>query len=38
MIDISSGNVGLKGQGDIVIIPSGRNVDENPFQDWIAEI
>ncbi len=31
-----SGNVGLDGDGDIVIILSGRNVDEEPFRDWIA--
>jgi threonine dehydratase len=33
-----TGKVDLKGQGDIVIILSGRNVDEEPFQDWIADI
>ena len=30
------GKVKLDGEGDIVIILSGRNVDEEPFQDWIA--
>ena len=31
-----SGKVRLDGEGDIVIILSGRNVDEEPFQNWIA--
>ena len=30
------GRVRLDGEGDIVIILSGRNVDEQPFRDWIA--
>ena len=31
-----TGKVRLDGEGDIVVILSGRNVDEEPFQDWIA--
>ena len=31
-----AGKVRLDGDGDIVIILSGRNVDEEPFQNWIA--
>lgn len=31
-----SGMVRLDGEGDIVIILSGRNVDEEPFRHWIA--
>lgn len=30
------GKVDLDGDGDIVIVLSGRNVDETPFRDWIA--
>ena len=29
--------VSLDGEGDIVIVLSGRNVDEEPFQKWIGE-
>lgn len=28
----------LEGDGDIVVVISGRNVDEQPFRDWIAEV
>ena len=31
-----TGKVRLDGEGDVVIILSGRNVDEEPFRDWIA--
>lgn len=30
------GKVNLDGEGDVVVVLSGRNVDEQPFQDWIA--
>lgn len=30
-----SGEVDLSGEGDIVVVVSGRNVDEGPFQNWI---
>lgn len=33
-----SGKVKLDGDSDIVVIISGRNVDEGPFQDWIAAV
>jgi threo-3-hydroxy-L-aspartate ammonia-lyase len=33
-----SGKVPLNGEGDVVIILSGRNVDEGPFQKWISEV
>lgn len=32
---VLSGQVDLSGSGDIVIVISGRNVDEAKFQDWI---
>lgn len=28
----------LDGEGDVVVVLSGRNVDEAPFQDWIAAV
>lgn len=31
-----TGKVRPDGEGDVVIILSGRNVDETPFRDWIA--
>ncbi len=31
-----SGKEPLDGEGDIVVVLSGRNVDEAPFQNWIA--
>jgi len=31
-----SGRVNLVGEGDIVVVVSGRNVDEGRFRDWIA--
>jgi len=31
-----SGKINLDGDGDIVIVLSGRNVDEAPFRDWIG--
>ena len=31
-----SGNVDLDGEGDIVVVLSGRNVDEPAFREWIA--
>ena len=31
-----TGKVRLDGEGDIVIVLSGRNVDEEPFRDWIT--
>ena len=30
------GNVSLEGNGDVVIVISGRNVDEHRFQEWIV--
>jgi threonine dehydratase len=33
-----TGKVRLDGEGDIVIILSGRNVDEEAFQAWIAGV
>jgi len=30
-----SGEVDLSGEGDIVVVVSGRNVDEPAFRDWI---
>ncbi len=30
--------VGLDGEGDVVIVVSGRNVDEEAFQNWIAAV
>ena len=33
-----SGAVNLDGQGDVVIVVSGRNVDEDSFRQWIAEV
>lgn len=33
---VLSGRVCLDGNGDVVIVISGRNVDENQFQNWIA--
>jgi len=30
------GGVSLLGEGDIVVVVSGRNVDENRFQEWIS--
>ncbi len=33
-----SGRANLEGQGDIVIIISGRNVDEDQFQKWIVDL
>ncbi len=32
-----SGQVDLAGEGDLVVVVSGRNVDEQPFREWIAE-
>ncbi len=32
-----TGKVDLSGEGDIVIVISGRNVDESQFQEWINE-
>lgn len=29
--------VSLDGEGDIVVVISGRNVDDQPFRDWIAD-
>ena len=31
------GNLNVAGDGDIVVVVSGRNVDDSCFQDWIAE-
>jgi threo-3-hydroxy-L-aspartate ammonia-lyase len=31
-----TGRVTLEGAGDVVIVVSGRNVDEAPFRDWIS--
>ena len=31
-----SGQVNLDGEGDIVVVLSGRNVDEEPFRKWVA--
>lgn len=31
-----TGTINLDGDGDIVVILSGRNVDENQFQEWIS--
>jgi threonine dehydratase len=31
-----SGQVSLDGEGDIVVVLSGRNVDEEPFRAWIS--
>ncbi len=31
-----SGKVNLEGDGDIVVVLSGRNADEEPFRKWIA--
>lgn len=33
---VLSGKVDLSGEGDIVLVLSGRNVDEEPFQEWIS--
>jgi threonine dehydratase len=33
---VLTNKVSLDGDGDLVIVLSGRNVDEQPFQDWIA--
>ncbi len=33
-----SGKINLDGDGDVVIVLSGRNVDEAPFQDWIGSV
>lgn len=33
-----TGRVELDGDGDVVIVLSGRNVDEEQFQSWIAEV
>ena len=33
-----SGKVSFDGDGDIVVVLSGRNVDEQQFQDWIAAV
>lgn len=32
-----SGQTNLDGEGDIVVVVSGRNVDEEPFQKWIGD-
>jgi threo-3-hydroxy-L-aspartate ammonia-lyase len=31
-----AGEIALDGEGDVVIIVSGRNVDEQPFREWIS--
>jgi len=31
-----SGQIDLSGEGDVVVVVSGRNVDEPAFRDWIA--
>jgi threonine dehydratase len=31
-----SGQVDLSGEGDLVVVISGRNVDEDAFRKWIA--
>jgi threonine dehydratase len=33
-----SGQVKLDGEGDVVIVLSGRNVDEDSFREWIAAV
>jgi threonine dehydratase len=33
-----TGEISLDGEGDIVVILSGRNVDEKPFQEWIDAV
>lgn len=33
-----SGQVNLDGEGDIVVVLSGRNVDEDVFRNWIAAV
>lgn len=33
-----SGQVSLDGEGDIVVVISGRNVDEDAFRDWIDAV
>jgi hypothetical protein len=30
--------VALGGEGDVVIVVSGRNADEQTFRDWIAAV
>jgi threonine dehydratase len=35
---VLSGAVKLDGEGDVVIVVSGRNVDEEAFQKWIGEV
>jgi len=32
-----SGQIDLAGEGDIVVVLSGRNVDEEAFREWTAE-
>jgi threonine dehydratase len=32
-----SGKISLEGDGDIVVVMSGRNVDKQQFQDWILQ-
>jgi threonine dehydratase len=34
---VLSGAAKLDGEGDVVIVVSGRNVDEQAFRNWIAE-
>jgi threonine dehydratase len=33
-----SGQVDLAGEGDIVIVISGRNVDDDAFRNWIGKV
>jgi threonine dehydratase len=33
---LQSGEVDLAGEGDVVVVLSGRNVDEDAFQRWIS--
>ena len=35
---LMSGLVNLEGDGDLVVVLSGRNVDEDAFRKWIAEV
>jgi len=35
---VLSGQVSLSGEGDVVLVVSGRNVDEERFREWIAAV
>jgi threonine dehydratase len=34
---VLTGQIDLSGDGDLVIVVSGRNLDEERFREWIAE-